>query len=210
MSDNLLDLWNAAKSGLEKSAANPLKLLPAIAGESRAVAKVAPKIADDLAIVERNIAGGGGIPPMRTVTGPARDVKPLALPGPAGKVMDAKTPMTLKSLLRGARENVAGNWNKLSPRMQSTIKGTGLVGAGAVAGHADGKATGMEEGLTQGATKGFDAGIQAGAQQSAIDPGILGRLLEVFTGRQPSAISATDPVVASQRQQAIQKILAGR
>jgi hypothetical protein len=39
---------------------------------------------------------------------------------------------------------------------------------------------------------------------------VLGRLLEVFTGRQPVTINAADPEVAYRRQAALRRILAGQ
>jgi hypothetical protein len=213
----LKELWKSAKVGLEKTAGinallpavkNVGKLLPAVKAEAKAVqtgSKLLPAT-DELAAVSRNI--DEAIPTMRSAKGRVVGSTPLGgerlkLPAPAAAA-------ATKGRMGQAGDAVKGFWNGLGEGTRGGIKATGLLGAGALAGHADGKATGLEQGLSEGATKGFDAGLQAGAGQAAVDPGVLGRLLEVFTGRQPATINAADPEVAYRRQAALRRILAGQ
>lgn len=72
------------------------------------------------------------------------------------------------------------------------------------------KAEGLQEGKAQGADAGYNAGIaDSNAAQSQMDPGVLSRLMEVFTGRQPQMLDPADKQMTARRQQSLQRILAG-
>lgn len=101
-------------------------------------------------------------------------------------------------------DGLKNRFNGLSGRGQHRVMAGGaaaLTGAGM----AGGALMGHGAGLKEGAGLGFDAGQQAGAQQASIDPGIMGRLSEVFMGRQAQAPTA---VTGDRRNAIIQQILA--
>jgi hypothetical protein len=102
-----------------------------------------------------------------------------------------------------------GQWDGLSSGARTGIKGTAAAGALGLS-NMQGRSAGRENGLEIGSGQGYDAGIaDANAMQSSMDPGVLGRLMEVFTGRQPSLVSTSDPQMAQRRQMVIQNILSG-
>ena len=92
----------------------------------------------------------------------------------------------------------------------------GVAGVGGIAHHmgvnsgkADGLSEGRTQGLEQGAGQGYDAGVQAGAQSASADPGVMSRLMEVFTGRQSNPTNPGDPMMQMKRHQTLQHILSG-
>ncbi len=212
MTNDLKTAWEDAKKGMEKSAFKPpSKALSLVTGGGKSLSKAPkalPAAGKETALVERSIAREA--PTMRQAKGRVIDAEIVPYTGSAAVDAATKATPTLRSILRGAGEGIGKQWGKLSPGVQGGLKATGLLGAGALAGRADGKAVGKKEGLEQGAEQGFNAGVSAGAQQGSMDPGILGRLLEVFTGRNQAAVGMGDPTIALQRQQTIKRILPGQ
>jgi hypothetical protein len=88
--------------------------------------------------------------------------------------------------------------------------GSGLYNSGKETGTEQGMRTGAERGMRTGAERGFDQGMRYGASRAGEDPGILGRLAELFTGRQAPQLNPYEAAVAAQRQAAIDRITAGR
>lgn len=80
----------------------------------------------------------------------------------------------------------------------------GVSGAGYYAGNAHGKTVGKRE----GAQMGYDLGLQNGISNASLDPGFIGRLLEVVTGRQAAQLPAE--ALERQRAEAINRIIAGK
>jgi len=81
-----------------------------------------------------------------------------------------------------------------SPGLQKGINiGVPVVGGGAAlyGSNRMGHSSGLDEGLDKGYNTGVDYGIQAAQQNAPQDPGILGRIMDVFRGQaeQPSAAS---------------------
>lgn len=201
-------IWNSVKDDLSKSANKGLitlgsKLLPA-ADEAVAATKAIATPKSGLSQVAHNIDDAA--PAMRKVKGTAKTVGegPKLLSAPSTQLSGSGASTGIKSL--------GDHWRGLSQGTRSGIKATGLLGAGGVAGHLDGRRVGKEIGMETGSAKGYDAGVAdaaASAQQSSMDPGILGRLMEVFTGRQPATVNPADPEMAMRRQAALKRILAG-
>ena len=94
--------------------------------------------------------------------------------------------------------------------------GGGLLGGGALYGsNRLGHASGEIDGRAKGVTEGFDNGTQVGmaAAQAAApgDPGIMGRLAQVFTGSGGGPdMGAAQQNITNNRDSLIQSILAGR
>lgn len=216
----LAELWNQAKKGLEKSSAlspaaaknavapilRAFGKAPALADEVTAMAKAAPNMRslsnvtnniDEAAPLMRQAKGRVGKPSVAE-SGPAIQLSGQAASQPA---------KTLKDHLGGLK----GKWDGLTPGAQGSATGTAIV-TGLVGANHMGRSSGKAEGLEAGSQKGYDAGFSNASQQAAqssMDPGGLGRLMEVFTGRQSAAVNGSDPAMAARRQQALQRILAG-
>lgn len=214
MSD-ILDNWNAAKAAMHKeaskskatlalieSAVGKAKGLPAPKGTSLA------KMDDGLKAVEKNVETLGkhkGKPweNAKPVKGPARDVGP---PVPSVTMPGYGAPHTPRPPMRTLKDH----WNGLGDTTRGAIAGTAIAGTAGLGGHALGRSSGVADGLETGAASGYDAGLQAGAQQAnTFDPGILGRLMEVFTGRSAAPIDTANAQMQAARQAAIQRILSG-
>lgn len=102
-----------------------------------------------------------------------------ALPGPAAKA----APEAREILNKIEREG-------LSPGVKLGL-GAGAGGVALYGSNRMGRNSGLEEGTSKGFDTGVDYGIQAAQQNAPQDPGILGRILNVFRGQgeQPSAAS---------------------
>ena len=107
----------------------------------------------------------------------------------------------------------AGLQKKVNIGLGAVGGGAALVGAnqlGASTGKAEGLQEGKTKGLAQGAGEGYNAGVaDSNSMQASMDPGIMGRLLEVFTGRQPQMLDTADKQMAARRQQTLQRLLSG-
>jgi hypothetical protein len=207
-------IWNQNKAGITKAALNPAsavraakKIAPALLGETKAVSTALSAPSSGLSKVTANI--DEVIPAMRQAKG--RVVKPsVAGSGPTIHLSGTAAPVPMKTMfdhLSAAK----GKWDGLSAGTRTGIKGTALVG-GLGLSNAQGRSAGKETGMEIGAEKGYDAGFANASQQAAqsyMDPGVLGRLMEVFTGRQTTSVSGADPEMAARRQLALKRILAG-
>lgn len=102
-----------------------------------------------------------------------------ALPGPAAKA----APEAREILNKIEREG-------LSPGVKLGL-GAGAGGVALYGSNRIGHSGGLNEGMSKGYDTGVDYGIQAAQQSAPQDPGILGRILNVFRGQgeQPSAAS---------------------
>ena len=118
----------------------------------------------------------------------------------------------------GRRLGAARRGIENSPLAQKAINygglGTGLVGAnllGRGAGHRRGHAAGMEEGAAAGFDLGRDLGIETALSQIPQDPGILGRILNVFRGQSagPGSDAIRALLAGDMRDQALDLILSG-
>jgi hypothetical protein len=94
---------------------------------------------------------------------------------------------SLADVLGGAGKTIADN-----PNLQKGINiGVPVVGGGAAlyGSNRMGRSSGLDEGLSKGYNTGVDYGIQAAQQNAPQDPGVLGRIMNVFRGQgeQPSA-----------------------
>lgn len=210
----ITELWNQAKAGMTKSALSPStaiqtakKVMPGLLGETKAVSTALSVPSSGLSKVTQNIDELA--PAMRQAKG--RVIKPsVAESGPVIQMGGKATPAPMKTLkdhLGGAK----GKWDGLSAGTRTGIKGTALVG-GLGLSNAQGRSAGKETGMEIGSEKGYDAGFANASQQAAkssMDPGVLGRLMEVFTGRQPAIANGADPEMAARRQFALKRILAG-
>ena len=208
------ELWSNAKGGLQKEANT--KLIELVAkGGGKALAKTNQGLKAVTANIDEVLPAAKQ--PASKSKGFARVVKPqFAESGPTiplnGVSYAGSAPKTMKTF-KDYVGDVKGQWSGLSSGARNGIKGTTAVGALGLSnmqGRSSGKETGMEEGKIIGSSRGYDAGIaDANALQSSMDPGILGRLMEVFTGRQPSMLNTSDPQMAARRQMVIQQILSG-
>ncbi len=96
---------------------------------------------------------------------------------------------SLADVLGGAGKTIADN-----PNLQKGINiGVPVVGGGAAlyGSNRMGHSSGLNEGMSKGYDTGVDYGIQAAQQNAPQDPGILGRIMNVFRGQgePPSAAS---------------------
>ena len=206
------ELWNHAK-GLQKEAGGKTEL--AVKGIKKLIpGGAASKLDSGLSSVTANIDEvlPGLKQPALKEKGFGRVVKPqVAESGPTIRLGElsyagnAARPMkTLKDYVSGAKA-----WDGLTPGAKLGVKGTALAG-GLGLSNMQGRSAGKETGMEIGSGQGYDAGIaDANAMQSSMDPGVLGRLMEVFTGRQQSTINTSDPQMAARRQAVIQNILSG-
>ena len=118
------------------------------------------------------------------------EIKMTMLPNPVAKALPETATATAKASPE-AREIL----NKIEREGLSPGVKLGLgAGAGGVALYGSnrmGHNSGLDEGLDKGYNTGVDYGIQAAQQNAPQDPGILGRILNVFRGQgeQPSAAS---------------------
>lgn len=199
-------LWSSAKASyaLQKEAASPaelgVKLLSWGGGKLKGLGGAA-KATKSRAVFD---SLGGRASSMTMGKADRAAMKSL---GDEAAAAVGNRRMTAGKALNSAAAKVTDSQGVQSAINYGTA-GAGVLGAGAV-GNAIGTSSGQREGLEQGAAQGFDAGLQAGAQQSSVDPGVLGRMLEVFTGRQPSFVDGSDPEMAFLRRQAMQRILSG-
>lgn len=196
MSD-ILTRWNSAKADFAKSAGIKDNVKAVVGAGTRAFGKIQP--------TEGRMAG------FKSGLGAAKNK--------AGEMLGGKQKLDgSHKVLEPALGKLKGMAGKAldSPgvNLAAGLGGGSLIGnkvgeaEGLEAGKAQGLQTGKTEGLQAGASQGFDAGLQAGASQIPGDPGLIGRLMEVFTGRQGGA-APDDAQAAAMRQAAIQKILAG-
>lgn len=92
--------------------------------------------------------------------------------------------------------------------------GGGLLAGGALLGsNRLGHASGTTEGRASGVAEGFDNGTQVGmasAQSAMQDPGIMGRIADVFTGASGPDMGKAQQQITNNRDSLIQSILAGR
>lgn len=100
--------------------------------------------------------------------------------------------MAAAGKLKGAEKALAG-----SPNAQKAINyGIPAVGGGAALYGSNrlGHSSGLDEGLDKGFDTGATYGIQAAQQNAPKDPGVLGRIMSVFSGQeagpQPAALQA--------------------
>jgi len=91
----------------------------------------------------------------------------------------------------------AKDMSRISPNVRRGIDiGVPAVGGGAAlyGSNRMGHSSGLDEGLDQGFDTGAAYGIQAAQQNAPTDPGVLGRIMSVFTGQeagpQPAALQA--------------------
>lgn len=114
------------------------------------------------------------------------EIKLTMLPNPVAKALPGTakaSPEAREILNKIEREG-------FSPAVKNTALGVG--GAGLLYGsNRIGHSSGLDEGTSKGFDTGVDYGIQAAQQNAPQDPGILGRILNVFRGQgeQPSAAS---------------------
>lgn len=116
--------------------------------------------------------------PIR-VAGPYGSSMPSVGPDPsklAGKWREA-----LKNKFSAAAGKVDATGGKTRAAVNAganTAAGAGLVAAG----HSSGKNSGIDEGLSRGLDKGMEVGVDATAASDQ-DPGLVGRIIDVFAGR---------------------------
>ncbi len=128
-----------------------------------------------------------------------------------------------KSLFDKARGVLGGTGRVFQPAgtgvpAKKSMKGAGdfaltvggLGGAGVV-GHSIGSSSGRQQGVTEGVDAGLQRGVQAATSAQPGDPGVLGRLMDVFRGQQqgPDAPSILSNLQGD-KDALIKSILAGR
>lgn len=227
---DILTHWNAAKSDMEKEANAKIKAMQGLAG---LFARGLHSGGDAVRVMGGQAKGIAGAAKFEEAGGnAAKDaLKAFKTPGtplPAVGAVEAQraalagakttaeaaakaTGNTRVALGKGV-QGLAGKLADSGAAQKAINYGVPTVaGAGALYGaHSMGSSSGREQGLQAGSAQGFDAGVQAGsASANSFDPGVLGRLMEVFTGRQGSPDMSGDPRMAAARQAAIQKILSG-
>ncbi len=127
--------------------------------------------------------------------------------------------------LAGATEKLGPLWEKARGflgKAHESVKGTGKLGiglsagglglaGGAIAGNQVGHANGMNEGVTAGVDAGMERGVNAAQASQPGDPGVLGRLLDVFRGQSQGPDSQTVlRNLQGDKDSLIKSILAGR
>ena len=232
------ELWNQVKAGTDAEKRAALSMgaarnavapilrafgkAPALEAEIGGALKAAPEaVTGGLGKVTSNIdealssakprrVGSGSKPPENFgKEGPRNSIR-SGTSLPSGKISAPnKASGGWMDTLRGYGASGAKAWDGLTPGAKLGVKGTALAG-GLGLSNMQGRSAGKETGMEIGSGQGYDAGIaDANAMQSSMDPGVLGRLMEVFTGRQQSTINTSDPQMAARRQAVIQNILSG-
>ncbi len=128
---------------------------------------------------------------------------------------DAKTAVSSTGNTRkGVGRALSGHADTIdgSKGIQNTINyGAGAIagGAGLVGAHSMGHSSGREEGITEGVDQGLDLGLQGAQSAQPADPGFMGRLGDLFTGRQQGPDAATmRQGLGTERDKLIQALLA--
>lgn len=110
-------------------------------------------------------------------------------------------------------KDLSGNMDNASAGLKNTVNYTvPAVGGGAAlyGSNRMGHSSGKEEGVGIGYDKGADAGLQTAIANMPQDPGILGRIMDVFTGTQGGPdIDSLKQLLASGREDALKTILRG-
>lgn len=199
--DSVDDAW-----GRIKEAASKMKMLKNVGGELlEGAGSAARKVSDKVGAGFKKAPAAKAAPvaPKAAPAAKAPAAAPKPTPPPLPAAASAVRGSPLRQRYHAALKDIKGLQGG-----QKAIGALGVAGTagGALAGHSVGKTTGME----QGATAGYDAGIQDGAQAGSVDPGLMARLMEVFTGRPGAAVSPQDNEMKARRQAALQKILSGQ